>query len=111
MTLRCKDGDLAVIVGELPGCEANIGRIVQVRGPVQWSEQCGNLLCWVIRPISRKKMVNLYYPDKLVTERVTWKMNIKLPDCWLIPIRPPEDDIDTVEIENLQLPQPATQIE
>ena len=75
MTLRCKDGDLAVIVGELPGCEANIGRIVQVRGPVQWSEQCGNLL------------------------------------CWLIPIRPLEDDIDTVEIENLQLPQPATQIE
>jgi hypothetical protein len=48
MTLRCKDGDLAVIVGELPGCEANIGRIVQVRGPAQWSEQCGNLMCWVI---------------------------------------------------------------
>ena len=23
MELRCKDGDLAVIVGEMPGCEAN----------------------------------------------------------------------------------------
>jgi hypothetical protein len=54
-------------------------------------------------------MVNLYDPDTLISERVTWKMNIKLPDCWLIPIRPPEDDVDTVEIENLQLPQPATQ--
>lgn len=58
-----------------------------------------------------QKMVNLYYPDTLVTERVTWKMNIKLPDCWLIPIRPPKDEVDTVEIEKLQLPQPATQIE
>jgi hypothetical protein len=56
-------------------------------------------------------MVNLYDPDMLILERVTWKMNIKLPDCWLIPIRPPEDDVDTVEIENLQLPQPATQTE
>ena len=43
MTLRCKDGDLAFIVGELPGCEANIGRIVQVRGPAHVSEQCGDL--------------------------------------------------------------------
>ena len=68
-------------------------------------------MCWVIRPISRKKMINLYDPDILISERVTWKMNIKLPDCWLIPIRPSEDDVDTFEIENLQLPQPAMQDE
>jgi len=65
MTLRCKHGDLAVIVGEYPGCEANIGRIVQVRGPAHLSEQSGELLCWVIRPITRKKMINLYIPDIL----------------------------------------------
>jgi hypothetical protein len=46
MTLRCKHGDLAVIVGEYPGCEANIGRIVQVRGPAHLSEQCGELFLW-----------------------------------------------------------------
>jgi hypothetical protein len=108
MTLRCKDGDLAVIVGELPGCEANIGRIVQVRGPAQLSEQCGELLCWVIRPISRKKMVNLYFPDTLIAELVTWKSNIKLPDCWLIPIRPPEDEKSSVEIVSLDLKRPET---
>jgi hypothetical protein len=56
-------------------------------------------------------MINLYDPDILISERVTWKMNIKLPDCWLIPIRPSEDDVDTFEIENLQLPQPAMQDE
>ena len=41
MALRCKHGDLAVIVGEYPGCEANIGRIVRVSGPAHLSEQCG----------------------------------------------------------------------
>lgn len=108
MTLRCKHGDLAVIVGEYPGCEANIGRIVQVRGPAHLSEQCGELLCWVIRPITRKKMINLYIPDVLISERVTWKSDIKLPDCWLLPIRPPEDEKDTVEIESLDLKRHAT---
>ena len=103
MTLRCKDGDLAVIVGELHGCEANIGRIVQVRGPAHISEQCGDLLCWVIKPIDRKKMLILYIPDILVSDYVTWKMDIKLPDCWLIPIRPPEEDKDTVVNKNLPL--------
>jgi hypothetical protein len=96
MTLRCKDGDLAVIVGELPGCEANIGRIVQVRGPAHVSEQCGDLLCWVIKPIDRKKMLILYIPDILVSDYVTWRMDIKLPDCWLIPISPPKEDTDIV---------------
>lgn len=108
MTLRCKDGDLAVIVGEYLGCEANIGRIVQVRGPAHLSEQGGELLCWVIRPISRKNMINVYIPDILISERVTWKSDIKLPDCWLLPIRPPEDEKDTVEIEGLDLKRRAT---
>jgi hypothetical protein len=101
MGLRCKEGDLAVIVGELPGCESNIGRIVQVRGPAQINEQCGGLICWIIRPINRKKMINLYDPDMHINERVTWKSNIKLPDCWLIPIRSPQDDQVTVEAEHL----------
>ena len=101
MTLRCKDCDLAVIVGELPGCEADIGRIVQVRGPAHVSEQCGDLLCWVIKPIDRKKMLILYIPDILVSDHVIWRMDIKLPDCWLIPIRPPEEDTDTVVNESL----------
>ena len=39
MNLRCKDGDLAVVVGDFPGCEGNIGRIVQVKGPVRIPRQ------------------------------------------------------------------------
>ena len=107
MTLRCKDGDLAVIVGELPGCEANIGRIVQVRGPAHISEQCGDLLCWVIKPIDRKKMLILYIPGILVSDYVTWRMHITLPDCWLIPICPPVNVKDTMEKEGLERHKPA----
>ena len=108
MVLRCKDGDLAVIVGELPGCEANIGRIVQVRGPAHISEQCGDLLCWVIKPIDRKKMLILYIPDILVSDYVTWRMDIKLPDRWLIPIRPPVNVKDTMATEGLEHYLPAS---
>ena len=108
MTLRCKHGDLAVIVGEYPGCEANIGRIVQVRGPAVVTEQSGGLLSWIIKPVSRAKMVNLYIPDLLISEYVTWKKGIRMPDCWLIPIRPPVDDVDTVAIESLNIQEPET---
>ena len=90
MELRCKDGDLAVIVGEMPGCEANIGRIVEVRGPAKLNHQCG-LICWRIRTVTRKKLINLYPSGELIAESVTWKSRTQHPDCWLIPIRPPED--------------------
>jgi hypothetical protein len=35
-------------------------------------------------------------------------MDIKLPDCWLISIRPPKEDEDISQIESLPLKQPAT---
>ena len=103
MTLRCKHGDLAVIVGEYPGCEANIGRIVQVRGPAVVTEQSGGLLSWIIKPVSRAKMVNLYIPNVLISEYVTWEKGIRMPDCWLIPIHPPEGDVEVLRLENLEL--------
>jgi hypothetical protein len=105
MKLRCKHGDLAVIVGEYSGCEANIGRIVQVRGPAVVTEQSGGLLSWIIKPVSRTKMVNLYIPDILIKEYVTWTKCIRMPDCWLIPIRPPADDIGTSLFESLEINQ------
>jgi hypothetical protein len=53
-------------------------------------------------------MVNLYIPDILISERVNWKSNIKHPDCWLLPIRPPKEDEDLSQIESLPLKQPVT---
>jgi len=108
MTLRCKHGDMAVIVGEYPGCEDNIGRIVQVRGPAVVTKQSSGRLSWIIKPVSREKMVNLYIPDILISEHVTWKKQIRHPDCWLVPIRPPEENEETEIIESLKIQQPDT---
>jgi hypothetical protein len=37
--LRCKDGDIAVITWDLPDCLENIGRLVQVRGPLKIEDE------------------------------------------------------------------------
>lgn len=106
MQLRCKDGDLAVIVGEMLGCEANIGRIVEVRGPAKLNHQCG-LICWRIRTVTRKKLINLYPSGELIAESVTWKSRTEHPDCWLIPIRPPADDSNISEPTALEINRQA----
>ena len=102
MELRCKDGDLAVMIGDMPGCESNIGRIVEVRGPAMLNHQCG-LICWRIRTVTRKKLINLYPSGELLAERVTWKSRTEHPDCWLIPIRPPADDCYISEPSALEI--------
>jgi hypothetical protein len=35
MKTRCKPGDLADFVRDEPGCEKNIDKIVEVRGPIR----------------------------------------------------------------------------
>ncbi len=47
--LRCKEGDLAVVTHEEPGCEVNIGRMVTVCGPVKIHERFGPT--WLIQPV------------------------------------------------------------
>ncbi len=51
MTLRCKDGDIAIIVHDTPECADNLGRVVEVKGPPRWGIGY-ELVCWRIRPIS-----------------------------------------------------------
>jgi hypothetical protein len=55
-------------------------------------------------------MVNLYIPDILISERVNWKSNIKHPDCWLLPIRPPKEEEGISQIESFPITQPETLI-
>jgi hypothetical protein len=88
IALRCKDGDLAVIVGDVPGCEGNIGCIVEVRGP---TIRLGGYICWLIKPISDRKIEIREFNGVIVAETVIWRSRIRHPDCFLLPIRPPED--------------------
>jgi len=84
MQLRCKAGDLAIIVGEFPGCEENLGIIVKVIGPPKF-HQGSQLICWRISPARRRK---LWFADgSQVYKRFISKQKIGMhPDCWLLPI-------------------------
>ena len=50
MQLRCKEGDLAFVVRDFEGCEANLGRLVKVRGPVISRADVGPT--WLITPVT-----------------------------------------------------------
>lgn len=83
MNLRCKSGDLAIIIYDTPECSSNIGRVVEVRGPVEFNSLYYiNVQCWLIKPIHR----NLYKVEYTIKgERVVvpkicyWKYPIEHP--------------------------------
>ena len=52
MPLNCEARDLAVVIADEPGCEANIGRIVRVLKPTTVSG-CTQAW-WSIQPVDRK---------------------------------------------------------
>lgn len=52
MPLNCKAGDLAVVIADEPGCEANIGRIVRVLKPTTVSGT--TQAWWSIEPVDRQ---------------------------------------------------------
>lgn len=88
MQLRCKEGDLALILHEEPGCESNIGRIVQVRGPMVIDSRA--LPCWLIKPVERQ-LWKVNDNGSISSEVVFWKSLIEHPDGWMVPLRPPEE--------------------
>ena len=82
--MRCKHGDLAIIVGDFPGCEGNLGIIVKVIGPPELHHPV-QMVCWSIYPIKRRK---LWLVDEAwISKEPVSKHNTALhPDCWLLPI-------------------------
>jgi hypothetical protein len=96
MSLRCKQGDLALVVYDEPGCESNIGRAVEVRGPVQTNPRLG-VRCWLIRPVGWSRRWRVMRDSCCArTETVTWTSLIEHPDAWLLPI-PPQVSTDREE--------------
>ena len=49
MPLNCQAGSLAIVVSEEPGCEVNVGRVVQVLHAERPTGETGDW--WVIRPL------------------------------------------------------------
>ena len=96
MSLRCKQGDLALVVYDEPGCESNIGRAVEVRGPVATNPRLG-VRCWLIRPAgSSRRWRVMHHLGRVLTQTVTWTSLIEHPDAWMLPI-PPNASTDREE--------------
>jgi hypothetical protein len=102
--LRCKDGDIAVITWDLPDCLENIGRLVQVRGPLKIEDK---VAYWRIQPVTPQLYAFRELDDTLARDRVTWSSRIQHPDRWMIPIGPYEELKGTDEGVMLDEPAPA----
>jgi hypothetical protein len=102
--LRCKDGDIAVITWDLLDCLENIGRLVQVRGPLKIEDA---VAYWRIQPVTPQLYAFRELDDTLARDRVTWSSRIQHPDRWMIPIEPDEEANGTDEVVLLHEPTPA----
>jgi hypothetical protein len=101
MAWKCKHGDLAIIINETPQCRANIGLIVEVRGPMQYIDFL-NLQGWRVKPIQHKKVwVETLKNNIAELQTIYWKYPRRIPDAWLLPIRPTDDDIDISDAQEV----------
>ncbi len=88
MNLRCKDGDIAIITWDYPDCLENIGRLVDVRGPMRVNQAGPS---WRIRPITPELYALHESNHVLCRERVAWASGISHPDAWMKPVRPGQE--------------------
>jgi hypothetical protein len=93
MADRCVEGDIAVIIKDMPGCEANIGRVVHVRGPRKVFVDRGTV--WRIAPVSGDTMT--FFDDLTGAVLIDLAVNIEHEDDWLMPIRP-DSDVDETDV-------------
>ena len=102
MTTRCKPGDLAIIVVDVPCCAVNLGRIVRVRSPLGFSLQYQQY-CWRIKPFHNDPMLILECDGSVTRERIFWNSQIHHPDRWMLPIR--ADDVPEKMFVRTRLPE------
>lgn len=88
MKTRCKPGDLAIIVRDEIGCEKNIGKVVEVSGPIRHSKTKGPQ--WLIRSASPR--TTWYFKCSASSTEVRKRRGLRFshevdhPDAWMIPI-------------------------
>ncbi len=81
--MKCKHGDLAIIVDDFDGCKGNIGLLVRVIGP---TEIIMEMACWQVIPLSGQKMW-LIDEGKACKRTITPRIQAIHPDKWLRPIK------------------------
>jgi hypothetical protein len=85
MTLNCKPGDLAVVVTDDPGCEANVGRLVRVVNVTDAVREPGHW--WHIAPLGPPTWVCLQPHLGKATEESCNRTRVFIEDRCLRPIR------------------------
>ena len=83
--MRCKHGDLAVIVHDFASCVGNVGTTVQVIGPPIKHPDSPHL-CWQVRPVSRTKLWLSGNGKAAAYELITEENQAFHPDPWLEPV-------------------------
>ena len=97
MKLKCKEGDMAVVVRDTRRCQSNIGRLVQVRGPVQMNIKLKRR-CWLIRPLDEQPYAVEDLDNRFTMEIVDWLSKVQHPDAWLHPLRAQESPLEVITI-------------
>lgn len=105
MNMRCKNGDLALVIRDNKGCEANVGCLVEVRGPVV-PTRYGEDVTWQIAQVEQNGPWLIREGDGTITaEIVTWDSRVVHPDSWLKPIRPGTEDEDEALWRTIHAPK------
>ena len=103
--LRCRPGDLAVIVKDEPECLANIGQVVRVLKPsLDFPDELG--FHWEIQPLSGhpSPVVISSRANKDVNREVVYDLGPRAHlDAWL---RPLLDENERYEVTDLSEDQP-----
>ena len=89
MNARCRPGDLARITQDVPGCEGNTGRIVEISGPPEVNRQ--GQLTWLIRPLGAEPYL-INNPDGSIEVMKPGETGLEHPDDWMDPVRRATDD-------------------
>lgn len=102
--MNCKPGDLAMIIGDEESCIMNIGRIVEVHGPMTEIEGKD---CWGIVPIHPEPIMVREGTELSLRRNVTLKDGICHVDAWLKPL-PPMTQEEKEQLINVKLTEEGT---
>lgn len=96
--LKCKHGDLALVLYDTPGCEQNIGKVVLVRGPASLVTR-SKMMGWRIKPLFPEPWRVVQLNRAIESEVVDWNSCVFHEDAWLVPLRPLPPDAVWQEIQ------------
>jgi len=103
MNWRGKEGDLALVIWDTPTCRSNVGRVVEVAGPLEFSTML-QMHTWLVRPVRPDLFAMEYRGGIFRYEVVTWETKAEHPDAWLLPIVTDQDQKVAIEALDCQLP-------